>query len=651
MGRQRSIVALCALWAMVVGGLGVAGPAGAQPALNTLSAEEAGQGWALLFDGSTLDGWTTPGAAWTVKDGEIVTPQASGWWLRTTRMYRDFELKLDFLLTPGANSGVGLRGSSTGDPAFTGMEIQILDTFGQEPKLGSCGAVYNAIVPSSSAVRAPGEWNSYHIRLVGDELTVTLNGVVIHDKQKLDQRGIFRTPEQPMPLADRLPTGYIALQEHGKEVRFRNIKVRDLSPDPDAGGFEAIFNGANVEGWTARGGTNWVVEDGALVGIDGPGHLFSPKAYTDLEMRAFVRVNTRGNSGFYFRTVPNAANPDTWPTGYEAQVDQHDPKNFTGCIYDRAWPAAQGGPITRDNAWIDYRVRAVGDHIQTWINGVRMVDAKLSDFASGHVVLQGHHKGNRVEWRDIQVRDLSGGVRPRARALGEPVRVVYTTHSAGFRHDVLPLTREIMAGLGADLAWLDVRVEEDVAAITPEVLAATDVVMLYTTGSLPMGQMRDRMMEWVRAGGALVGVHSATDTYADVPAYIAMIGGSFDGHPWNEEVRIRIDDASSPMVAPFLSSRSSSTFQIADEIYQFHTLAGDRRVLMSLDAGNPKMEPGREYPLAWTRDEGRGRVFYSALGHRPEVWRDPRFIGHLLAGIRWAARAEAEMTPATEAQQ
>ncbi|NUM41988.1 MAG: DUF1080 domain-containing protein [Leptospiraceae bacterium] len=197
---------------------------------NALAAEEREAGWTLLFDGTTLDGWTTAGniEAWVVKDGEIHTTGNNGWWLRTKRMYRDFELKLDFLIPPGGNSGVGLRGSSVGDPAFTGMEVQIYDTHGQEPGLSHCGAVYNAIAPVKQAVRPPGEWNTYHIRLVGDTLDVWLNGERIHDGQKLDERGIFRSPDQPLPLRDRLPTGYVSLQDHGNPVRYRNIWfVRD----------------------------------------------------------------------------------------------------------------------------------------------------------------------------------------------------------------------------------------------------------------------------------------------------------------------------------------------------------------------------------------------------------------------------------------
>ena len=164
-----------------------------------------------------------------------------------------------------------------------------------------------------------------------------------------------------------------------------------------------------TDGWFAKGGGTWTVgqrelEGGAVIGSDGPGHLFSEKTFADFELRAFARVNTNGNSGLYFRTIPSPENPDSWPLGYEAQVDQHDPKNFTGCVYDRAWPEHTSSPITRDNAWLDYRIRAVGDRVQTWINGVPMVDARLEDFDKGHFALQTHHQGNQIMYRDVRVR-------------------------------------------------------------------------------------------------------------------------------------------------------------------------------------------------------------------------------------------------------
>lgn len=386
--------------------------------------------WTVLFDGRSLDGWTTSGNrdAWLVRDGELHTTGQGGWWLRTEKMYRDFDLTLEFNVPENGNSGVGIRGSATGDPAFTGMEVQIYDNHGDQPSLSTCGAVYNAIAPSVTAVKPAGEWNTYRIRLVGDTLDVWLNDEHIQQAQRLDGRGMHRSPSQPLPLADRLTTGYISLQDHGNPVRFRNIRIRDLSPSPDPGGFSALFRTAeDLEDWSARGGGTWNAENDpfgavSVVGRDGPGHLFTDATFDDFEVRAFVRVNTRGNSGLYVRTRPDPDNPDTWPLGYEAQVDNDDPNNWTGCIYGRAKPEGTMDETlqTRDNAWFDYRVACEGDRVRTWINGVQMVDAELKDFKDGHIALQTHHPGNRIEYREVEIRPIE----PRVRSDRDPEALI-----------------------------------------------------------------------------------------------------------------------------------------------------------------------------------------------------------------------------------
>lgn len=366
-------------------------------------------GFAAMFNGS-ID-------AWAAQDGEIrVVNAGRGGWLRTDQMYRDFELSFEFIIPEGGNSGVGLRCSSVGDPAFTGFEVQIYDSSAGGATMSDCGAVYNAIPPQTQAVKNPGEWNHYRIRLVGDTLDVWLNGEHIHDNAKLDDRGIFRNADQPLPLNERLTTGYIAFQDHGEGgLRLRNIAVTDLSPDPDPGDYEFAFDRQTLNGWTHRGGGTFGFEDGTFIAADGPGHLYSDRIHTDIEFHALVRVARpdetnaprTGNGGIYFRTFPNKDNPDSWPTdhGYEAQIDNHDTRNthYTGCVYDKA-AAATGKPITTDGAWFDYRIRAVGDRVQTFINGQPMVDAELTEVGEGMIAFQTHHPGNRIEFRDVRWR-------------------------------------------------------------------------------------------------------------------------------------------------------------------------------------------------------------------------------------------------------
>lgn len=384
--------------------------------------------WQDLFNGRDLTGWATIGgdlSAWAVEDGQIVAANPGhGGWIRTTRMFRDFELEADFLIPEHGNSGVGLRCPSVGDPAFTGFEVQILDSYGQDPKIDGCGAVYNAVAPAEQAVNAPGEWNHYRILITGDTLNVWLNGVWIQQNTLLDDRGFFRAEDQLMPLNERSTTGYIAFQDHGEGgLRLRNIRVRDLSPDPDPGDLVPAFDGESFEGgplggWVHRGNGGFSWEDGTLVAHDGgPGHLFSQDTCADVEIRALVRVAEQsetdaertGNSGIYFRTQMTEG--ADWPVNLEAQIDNHDPRpqNYTGCIYNHAAacpPGGIAGPITRDGAWFDYRIVAKGDRVRTFIDGVPMVDQLIPGFGAGHLAIQTHHPGNRVEFRDVRVKIL-----------------------------------------------------------------------------------------------------------------------------------------------------------------------------------------------------------------------------------------------------
>ncbi|MDF1808529.1 MAG: DUF1080 domain-containing protein [Phycisphaerales bacterium] len=378
-------------------------------AMTHIADDEANDGWVNLFNGEDLSGWACEGNlnAWGVKNGELVTLKpGEGWWIRTDKMYRDFELKLDFWMPEGGNSGVGLRGSSNGDPAFTGFEVQILDTFGEDPADHTCGSVYTAITATEMAVHPAGQWNTYHIKAIGDMIDVKLNGVHIVNNEKLDHRGYFRSPDNPLPLSDRATTGYISLQDHGHKFRYRNIQIKDLSPDPEPNGMIALID-QNLDGWFAEDNAEWANEGGSLVGRKGPGHLFTKGEYADFEMRALVKVNDHGNSGMYFHVKPNPDPNNPWPIGYEAQVDNHDPKNFTGSVYDKAWSVEHKSSLARDNAWFDYRVRVEGDWIRTWINGQLMVDTELSEYDRGHFAVQGHHDGNVIEYRDIRVLELN----------------------------------------------------------------------------------------------------------------------------------------------------------------------------------------------------------------------------------------------------
>jgi type 1 glutamine amidotransferase len=218
-------------------------------------------------------------------------------------------------------------------------------------------------------------------------------------------------------------------------------------------------------------------------------------------------------------------------------------------------------------------------------------------------------------------------------------RVLYVTHSAGWKHDVLPLSEKIFKEVGEKSGRLDVTATTDCSVLSGEGLKPYDAVALYTTGELPISdEQKAALLDFVRSGKGLVGIHSATDTFYKWAEYGRLIGGYFDGHPWHQEVVVRVEDRRHPA-----TRHLGASFKITDEIYQFKDFSRDRvHVLMSLDtnsvdlSGKGVRRADKDFALAWTSGYGRGRVFYTALGHRAEVWQDERFQRHLLGGLEWA---------------
>jgi uncharacterized protein len=222
-----------------------------------------------------------------------------------------------------------------------------------------------------------------------------------------------------------------------------------------------------------------------------------------------------------------------------------------------------------------------------------------------------------------------------------PNRILYFTHSAGYRHEVIPTSQAVLKQLGENSRAFRVTATEDVAAFTTENLRHYAAVMFFTTGELPMSDaQKAALLAFVRSGRGFLGVHSATDTFYKWPEYRKLIGGYFNEHPWHQKVTIDVADPGNPLVG-FLAP----SFAISDEIYQIRDFdAQASRVLLRLDPKSVDLEAKNVHrqdygwPLAWTRSFGRGRVFYTALGHEEAVWRDPRYQQMLTNAILWTMR-------------
>lgn len=285
-------------------------------------------------------------------------------------------------------------------------------------------------------------------------------------------------------------------------------------------------------------------------------------------------------------------------------------------------------------------------------------------------------------------------------AQAAPKKLLVVTTTAGFRHSSIPTAQKVIAALGASSQAYSIDLVEQppnqpippkrpaalkpdatpeeqaqfkadeekfkaalaahqplhqqwmeslrvvLQKLSPESLNAYDgVIFANTTGDLPIPD-KEGFLDWLRSGKAFVGMHSATDTFHKWPEYLEMIGGQFNGHGPQVCVECINENATHPA-----TSHLGKTWRIPqEEIYQFKNYDPARvQELLVLDKHPNNGTPGR-FPISWCREYGKGRVFYTALGHREDIWdADPAipnrknpvevsqaFQGHILGGIKWA---------------
>jgi hypothetical protein len=172
----------------------------------------------------------------------------------------------------------------------------------------------------------------------------------------------------------------------------------------------SLFNGKDLTGWTVRGKATWSVQDGVLVGIGGMGHIYTDATCTDFEAKGMFRVTSQGaipNSGFYFRANAPADDVNAFPLGYEAQICNHG-DGYTGWLWKPGRPTGKATELlTKDGEWFSYRIRAVGTHIQFWINNKPVMAYDDAEYKTGHFAIQGHNPGMKVEAKELYYLDLS----------------------------------------------------------------------------------------------------------------------------------------------------------------------------------------------------------------------------------------------------
>jgi type 1 glutamine amidotransferase len=212
--------------------------------------------------------------------------------------------------------------------------------------------------------------------------------------------------------------------------------------------------------------------------------------------------------------------------------------------------------------------------------------------------------------------------------------VLVFSRTAGFRHDSIPAGIDALRALGTQ-ADFSVTATEDPAAFTPANLATYEaVVFLNTTGDVLNGTQQSALESYVDGGGGFLGVHAAADTEYDWPYYGRLVGAYFKSHPAIQQATVRTEDRGHPATAHL-----GATWTHTDEWYNYRTNPRPGvRVLQTLDESTYSGgEMGADHPITWCHPQGKGRSFYTGLGHTAQSYSDPAFRALLLGAVRYAA--------------
>jgi len=359
-------------------------------------------------------------ANWSVKDGYILF-NGKGNNLCSIKDYGDFELLVDWRISKEGDSGIYLRGSP---------QVQIWDTSRTQvgAQVGSGGLYNNQINPSKPLLVADnpvGDWNSFRILMIGEKVSVWLNGQLVVDNVTMENYW-----DRKIPI---FPKGPIELQAHGTDLAFRDIYVREindddynLTPEEKSDGFVSLFNGRNLDNWVGNK-QSYVVEDGMIVikPDDGSGgNLYTKDEYSDFIFRFEFQLTPGANNGLGIRAPLEG---DAAYVGMELQILDDtapvyanlQPYQYHGSVYG-VIPARRGflKPV---GEWNYEEVYVKGTRIRITLNGTDIVDGDISEARdngtmdhnnhpglknqTGHIGFLGH--GSVVRFKNIRIKDLS----------------------------------------------------------------------------------------------------------------------------------------------------------------------------------------------------------------------------------------------------
>ncbi|MFI3315386.1 MAG: DUF1080 domain-containing protein [Rikenellaceae bacterium] len=398
---------------------------------NTLTEAEKQDGWQLLFDGNSMNGWrdfngTTLTEPWIAVNGVIKASGAGSdgtGYIVTEKEYENFILDWDWKLTKGGNSGMiyhVVEGKSFKTPYVTGPEYQLLDVPNFEGELEEwqkLGVDYAMHLPDQSkmSVNPYGEWNNSRIVFDNGHVEHWLNGEKILEFEAWTEDWFARKNSgkwSDAPEYGLAKSGVMCLQDHGDPAEFRNIKIKELPRKQSSN--ENLFNGKDLAGWEIYGEELWYVEEGLLVCESGPkkgyGYLATTKYYDNYDLSVEFKQESNGNSGIFIRSfVEPVAKVNGWQV--EVAPKGHD----SGGIYEsygRGWLKQiddEKESILKEGEWNTMRIKVDGDRVTTWLNGTEMVDITDEKIGNGkgRIALQIHDGGGiKVKWRNFQLTNL-----------------------------------------------------------------------------------------------------------------------------------------------------------------------------------------------------------------------------------------------------
>jgi Domain of Unknown Function (DUF1080) len=392
-----------------------------------------------LFNGTDLTGWK--GEGYIVEDGAIVcTPDGKN--LVTEQTFSSYVLEFEFKLPPGGNNGLGIHYPGTGDGAYTGMEIQVLDH--TDPKYADLkdyqfhGSLYTLAAAKKSGLKPVGEWNHQRVSVLGSGIIVELNGETIL-RANLDALN----ESNPKHEGAKRRAGHIAWLGHGDRVSFKNIKILETPPAANvegvmAAGFKSIFDGRTLTGWKNGGSQEWTVANGILKHSGKPGEpadLWTEKEYGDATLVFDWRWSGRGLLKKLPTLLPDGSNklnkagqPELTETedldsglylrgNIQSQVNLWNWSIGSGEVYgyrtNSALSAAIRAAVTPNmkadsplGEWNRTMVTLKGDRLTVSLNGRLVIEnAQLPGVpARGAIGLQ--HHGSAIDFANLWIKEL-----------------------------------------------------------------------------------------------------------------------------------------------------------------------------------------------------------------------------------------------------